>query len=113
MSCFHGIGQWAATFACENVQAGQAVKISGSGAVSPCEDGDAFGGVAVSVGRDGKACSVALGGIVRASFSGSAPSVGWSALAADGKGGVKCCEDGREFLIVSVDGSAAEVSFVL
>ena len=30
---YEGIGQWAATFACDGVSAGQVVKVSGSGTV--------------------------------------------------------------------------------
>ena len=61
---YEGIGQWAATFACDGVSAGQVVKVSGSGTVAKCADNDSFEGVVLSVARDGKACSVAMGGMV-------------------------------------------------
>ena len=37
---YEGIGQWAATFACDGVSAGQVVKVSGSGTVAKCADND-------------------------------------------------------------------------
>ncbi|MFR7893765.1 MAG: hypothetical protein ACLU38_06460 [Dysosmobacter sp.] len=40
---------------------GQVVKVSGSGTVAKCADNDGFEGVVLSVARDGKACSVAMG----------------------------------------------------
>ncbi len=111
---FEGIGQWAATFACGGaVQEGQVVKISGGGTVSPCGDGDKFCGTAVAVGRDGGACSVALGGMVTVSFSGAAPALGWTALSADGKGGVKADSGGRVCLVADVDAAGKCVTVVL
>ena len=66
---FEGIGQWSATFACNGeVADGQMVKVSGNGEVSACADGDDFCGMVVTVGRDGKACAVALGGMVAYMF---------------------------------------------
>ena len=59
---FDGIGQWAATFGCQDVRAGQVVKFVQDGQVAGCEDGEPFCGCVISVGRDGSACSVALGG---------------------------------------------------
>ena len=83
---YEGIGQWAATFACSGVSEGQAVKVSGNGTVAACaENGEASDGVVLSVARDGKACSVAMGGMVTVSYSGTAPTAGWNTLAADGK----------------------------
>ena len=65
---YEGIGQWAATFACDGVSAGQVVKVSGSGTVAKCADNDGFEGVVLSVARDGKACSVAMGGMLHRGF---------------------------------------------
>ena len=66
---YEGIGQWAATFACDGVSAGQVVKVSGNGTVAKCADNDGFEGVVLSVARDGKACSVAMGGMVTVSYT--------------------------------------------
>ena len=109
---YEGIGQWAATFACGDIAEGQVVKISGSGEVAACADGDKFCGVATSVGRDGKACAVAMGGMVSVTYTGTAPALGWTALAADGNGGVKAAE-GREYLVVDVNENGMTVTFAL
>ena len=39
---YEGIGQWAATFACDGVSAGQVVKVSGNGTVAKCAYNDGF-----------------------------------------------------------------------
>ena len=93
---FEGIGQWAATFACGETAVGQVVKVSGSGEVAACADGDSFCGVVVFVARDGEACSVALGGMVRVPYTGTAPALGWTGLAADGSGGGGLRRQGKQ-----------------
>lgn len=109
---YEGIGQWAATFACTDVTEGELVKISSSGTVGPCADGDGFCGMVLSVGRDGDACTVALGGMVTAGYTGAtAPVLGWTGLAADGSGGVKVSSAGRSYLVVDADSET--VTFVL
>ena len=113
-SSFEGIGQWAATFACSgDVAEGQVVKVSANGEVSACSDGEKFCGMAAVVGRDGAACSVVLGGMVTAAYTGSAPALGWSGLSANGSGGVKANTSGREHLVVDVDAANMMVTFVL
>ena len=113
MVSFEGIGQWSATFACTDVQEGQVVKISGNGEVGKCADGEAFCGVVNTVGRDGEACGVVLGGMVTVPYTGSAPALGWSGLAADGQGGVKGNSSGQKVLVAAVDESAMSVTFML
>lgn len=110
---YEGIGQWAATFACEQAKEGQMVKICGNGEVGGCSAGDSFCGQVLSVGRDGGACAVALGGMVTAGYSGTAPSLGWCGLAANGKGGVQAAADGQTYLVADVDETAQTVTFVL
>lgn len=101
MNCsFDGIGQWAATFPRAAGSAGQAVTLNADGRVCTPSDGGDFIGVVLSVGRDGLACSVALGGIVSVPCSGTAPARGWAGLAADGKGGVKASTSGRAFRVL-------------
>ena len=92
---YEGIGQWAATFACQQAAEGELVKISENGTVAACSDGEDF-------------C-----GVVTAGYTGGAPALGWSGLSADGAGGVKTSESGREFLVVDVDPSAQVVTFAL
>ena len=54
-----------------------------------------------------------MGGYVELHYTGAAPTVGYAALAADGSGGVKVLEDGREYLVVSVDTEAQTVGLFL
>lgn len=115
---YEGIGQWAATFACGETVEGEMVKICGNGEVGACAAGEAFCGQVLSVGRDGSACAVALGGMVTAAYSGAAPGLGWCGLTADGEGGVQAdTEDtqtaGRSYLVVDVDESGKTVTFAL
>ena len=107
-------GSCKCTFACANdaVQ-GQMVKISGNGAVAACTEGEKFAGQIAAVGRDGAACSVVLGGMVTAVYTGSAPALGWNGLSANGTGGVQTDASGREHLVVDVDETGMMVTFVL
>ena len=113
MVSFEGIGQWSATFACQNVQEGQVVKISGSGEVGKCGSGEGFCGVVNTVGRDGAACGVVLGGMVCVPYTGTAPALGRTGLSANGAGGVKADGAGEKYLVVAVDQSDLSVTFVL
>ena len=94
---YEGIGQWAATFACDDLAEGELVKVSANGTVA--------------------ACAVALGGMVTAGYTvpaeGAAPALGWSGLSADGEGGVQADADGSTYLVVDVDTTAKTVTFVL
>ena len=114
---YEGIGQWAATFACGEVEEGDIVKVSANGTVDACQAGDGFCGMVLSVSRCADACTVALGGMVTAGYTvpaqGAAPALGWSGLAADGSGGVQASAGGRSCLVVDVDESAKTVTFVL
>ena len=93
---YEGIGQWAATFACDDLAEGELVKVSANGTVAACAAGDDFCGMVLSVGRGGDACAV-----------------GWSGLSADGEGGVQADADGSTYLVVDVDTTAKTVTFVL
>ena len=111
---YEGIGQWAATFAASDVAEGELVKISANGTVAACTKGDPFCGMVLSAGRDGEACTVALGGMVTAGYTGDAPALGWSGLSADSSGGVKKNDAaGRKYLVVDVDTDAETVTFAL
>ena len=66
---YEGIGQWAATFACDDLAEGELVKVSANGTVAACAAGDDFCGMVLSVGRGGDACAVALGGMVTAGYT--------------------------------------------
>ena len=110
---YEGIGQWAATFAASQVSEGEMVKVSGNGTVAACAAGDGFCGMVLSVSRGGDACAVALGGMVTAGYSGTAPALGWSILVGDGSGGVKTATTGHSYLVVDVDSDAKTVTFAL
>ena len=110
---YEGIGQWAASFGCADVKEGMPVKMAEAKTVGKCADGDSFCGVAVSVAKDGKACAVALGGMVTVAFTGGAPALGWTGLSAGGEDCVKADETGRSYLVVDVDEAAGMVTFVL
>ena len=115
---FEGIGEVAATFACaEGVKAGQAVKLTASGSVGPCAAGDRPCGVALSV-RDGFA-AVQVAGFAAVPVTGTVP-VGWTALTADGQGGMKtpaaaaaesetAAETGTVYLVARAEGGCAVV----
>lgn len=96
---YEGIGQWAATFACDDLAEGELVKVSANGTVAACAAGDDFCGM------------VTAGYTVPA--EGAAPALGWSGLSADGEGGVQADADGSTYLVVDVDTTAKTVTFVL
>ena len=108
---FQGIGQVCATFLCGTVAEGQLVKVSGRGTVAACDDGDGFCGVAVCKKDD--ACAVQVAGFVTVPYSGTEPAPGYAALAADGSGGVKSVESGREYLVADADTTAKTVTILL
>lgn len=84
---FEGVGQVCATFLGGKLTEGQVVKLTGSGTVGVCSAGDSFIGATLCCKDD--VCTVQVGGFVTVSYSGTAPTVGWCALTADGNGGVK------------------------
>ena len=108
---FQGIGEWAATFMGSDLTEGHVVKMSGSGTVAACGANEKFCGAVLKVG-DG-ACAVQLGGLVTVGYSGSAPAVGYTMLAANGSGGVKTDSAGREMLVVAVDETKQTVTVKL
>ena len=112
---YEGIGEWGATFVCGAVSEGDIVKVSANGTVGKCTAGDGFCGVVAAMGRDGKACSVQLGGLVRVPYSGeTAPAVGWNLLAADGNGGVSVVTSGgHSYLAVEVDTTGKTMTIML
>lgn len=101
---FEGIGGWSATFTTDNAQEGQTVKLSGNGAVSACNAGENFCGVAEAV-RNGY-CGVQMSGLACVKYSGTAPTPGEVKLAADGQGGVSTASSGNSYLVVAVDEAA-------
>ncbi|MBR5381812.1 MAG: hypothetical protein IK136_04245 [Oscillospiraceae bacterium] len=116
---FDGIGETVATFeAASGVAAGDPVKASASGKTAKCSNGERFCGAALYVSGDGHA-AVRLRGHHTAAYTGSAPSVGYVHLVANGSGGVKVdagsndVYTGAEYLVTEVDTTAKTVGFWL
>lgn len=111
-TAFHGLGQEFITYqtTAEPADAGKVCKPAGEGMAAVCEAGDEFFGV-ISHVRDG-AASVQTKGYVDVAFTGTAPTIGWCGLVADGVGGVTG-GDGHEFLVISVDETNGIVGFWL
>lgn len=107
---FHGIGQVCATFLGSGTE-GQVVKMTDRDTVAPCSDGNSFCGVAMCVKDD--ACAVQVAGFVTVPYSSTEPTPGYAKLSADGTGGVKTDEGGREYLVVSVDTAAKSATILL
>ena len=109
---FEGVGQVCATFLGDGLTEGHVVKLTGNGTVGNCDAGDPFCGVAICCKDD--ACTVQVCGFITVGYSGSAPAVGWTALAADGNGGVKADgDDCRKLPVVDVDATAETVTILL
>lgn len=107
---YEGIGEWCATFGCEDVSEGAVVKAADSNAVAACGADEAFCGVVRALARDKKACSVQLGGLAKVKYSGSAPALGLRRLCADGTGGVKeTSTGGAEYFVLSADSAAEKI----
>ena len=109
---FEGVGQVCATFLGGGLTEGQVVKMTDNGTVGACSADDPFCGVALCCKDD--ACTVQVGGFVAVKYSGTAPTVGWGTLAADGKGGVKTAASGGvSYLVTDVDTTAKSVTIML
>ncbi len=108
---FGGIGEKMVTFIGEGVHAGDAVKVTGAGTVSPCADGEAFDGFVT--GLCGEYAGVTIGGAVTARCTGPAPSFGRTELCADGSGGVKAAAAGSGARCLVVDYDGENVTFIM
>ena len=109
---FNGFGESIATFEAAGAAAGAPVKMSGNGAVSACAAGDTFCGIAIV--PNGSCASVQLGGYVKVTYSGTAPTVGYNTLAADGSNGVKTVTTGgRQYLVLDIDTASKTAGIIL
>lgn len=111
---FGGVGELCVTFKTNgSVTKGCPVKMSANDTVAACADGDRMIGVAIDVSNDGYA-TVQLAGFVTMSYTGTAPTVGYAALVANGNGGLKTVSTGGgEYLVLDVDASANTVGFII
>lgn len=107
-----GYNEAVATLICgENAKKGDIVKISENYTVAPCAAGNDFAGVILSA-SEGRA-AVQLGGSVTLPYSGTAPALGYTAVSADGAGGIKADTAGRKMLIFAVDTDAKLADIIL
>ena len=108
--CFNEIDAVSVTFECgEEVECGNAVKMISYGEVTACDAGEEFCGIAEvpSAGCVG----VKVKGFVTCAYTGAKPDAGFTALAADGNGGVCVTEGAKEYLVVDADGES--VTFMM
>ena len=94
---FEGLENAVVTFQEEQVTAGYPVSMRSGATVGNAAAGAAPVGVALNV--RGGCAAVQIKGFAALPYSGSAPELGWTALTADGSGGVKIPgsgEKGRE-----------------
>lgn len=100
------------------------VGFSGNYTVGAQSDGDALQGVCKALNPIG--CGVQLKGVVKLPYSETAgatdddpdlvPTLGWCAMVADGKGGVRVAgadEIGTLVLVIAVDTTAETVEFIM
>ncbi len=99
---FDDIGQVCASFYCDDgVNAGDPCSIVRNRTINTTREDEAFIGKVLSVRNN--VASVAVGGFVTLSFTGSAPGTGYANLSGNGNGGIMVCNDGKTYLVVSVD----------
>ena len=83
------------------IRQGATAKLISASMVGLASVGSDFIGVCSLVRDD--AASIVMRGYVQVAFTGTAPSVGFNKLTADGEGGVKVDANGRHFLVADVD----------
>lgn len=109
---FDSIGQECVTFqSSDTISAGTLCKISKNGYVAACNDGDVFHGVAMK--QSAGLTSLAIRGFVTLPYSGTAPTLGYCALAAADANTVKVLEGAREYLVAAVNTADSTVTFLL
>lgn len=108
----NGFNSQIATFSSSTASKGAVVSISGNMEVSKSAANAVFCGVCVE--KRGGFASVQLSGYCKLSYSGTAPSVGFATLAADGNGGVKTVTTGgRTLLVTDVDADSTTIGVIL
>lgn len=112
---FEGIGEQIVTFLnnqTNGASAGDMVCLSGNGEVKAAAADAMFAGVCV--GGDEEYAAVQLQGVVTRGYTGTtAPTVGYVKLTAAAGGKVSVGDTGREYLVLAVDTTAKNVTFVL
>lgn len=95
----------------ESIQPGMAVALGENCTAKIAAAGEKFCGICTDV--RGKYITAALKGYCEASYSGTAPSVGYNSLAGDGNGNAAVNESGREILVAAVDTDAKKIIIIL
>ncbi len=109
---FEGVGEQVLSFMkASGVESGSVVKLGSNATVAVCAAGDKFAGVCIKA--DDSFADVKCAGYVELSYTGTAPALGYTKLAAAGSGKVKAADTGREYLVINVDSSAATVGFIM
>ncbi|MDD6023683.1 MAG: hypothetical protein PUC06_05515 [Oscillospiraceae bacterium] len=106
---FDGIGSMVITVKDGGVVPGQPCKCSGGKAMEKAAAGEAFQGVCLWQRDD--IAGVQVDGFVTMPYTGTAPTVGFDILAADGNGGVQKSASGKSRMIVDVDSVLKTVTF--
>ncbi len=91
--------------------AGYPCKLSANDTVINAAAGDDFCGVISGV--RGTLVTVQYAGFVTLPYTGTAPSVGYATLVANGSGGVKTAQSGKAYLVTNVNTTAATVTVLL
>lgn len=109
---FDGIGHRSVTFPVGTCTVGFPCKLDTEETVSNCAASGKFLGVVEEV--KGGYAGVQLHGFVTLPYTGTAPTVGFTALSANGTGGVKVdTTNGKTYLVVHVNKTATTVTFEL
>lgn len=107
-----GYGENAATFCLSGeAEKGAPVTMHSSMTVRVCSDGEDFIGSVLNA--KGEYACVQLDGYVQLAYSGNIPSVGLNCLVADGNGGVRASETGRQYIVTDIDAENKKVGILL
>lgn len=109
---FKGFNNNCMTFnAGESAEIGAPAALDENGKIVNAEADEKFLGVICNV-RNG-ITGVQLEGYTELKYTGSAPTLGWDSLSADGNGGVKVDANGVPYRVLKVDTTAKTVGFIL
>lgn len=106
---FEQIGQVVVT--CQTngaVEIGHMVKLTANDTVETCAAGDRFCGQAISAARGGM-IAMQVKGFAEVDCADETVAAGWVKVAADGNGGIKAAQDGKEILVMNVAGGKAVI----
>ncbi len=93
------------------VNKGKTVEFMDSYTVDRTIDGHIFDGVCTYVSD--AIASIQIRGYTKVTYTGTAPSFGYTKLSSDGKGGVKADENGRYVLVTDVDTDSRTCGIIL